>query len=131
MSDTVISTVFICPKCKYTNPSKSKFCMQCGSPLADTIRQTKKAKLSVLQSGKVFQEYIIEDEAIVGKGGDIAVGGADYAANICDIQFDGEKFLLKVGQPGVFTEANMDKTLEISSGSSFRIGDKEFRVEIE
>lgn len=130
MSDTVISTVFICPKCKYTNPSKSKFCMQCGSPLADTIKQTKKVKLSLLQNGKVEKDFAIEGKASIGKGGDISVSGADYASNICDIEFDGEKFLLKANQSGVFVEANINITLELPAGSSFKIGDKVFRVEI-
>jgi hypothetical protein len=130
MSDTVISTVFICPKCKYTNPSKSKFCMQCGSPLADTIKQTKKAKLSLLQNGKVEKEFAVEGKASLGKGGDISVSGADYAPNICEIEFDGEKIFIKANQAGVFVEANTDITVELLTGSSFKIGDILFRVEI-
>ncbi len=131
MSDTVISSVFICPKCKYTNPSKSKFCMQCGSPLlSDAAKNVKKARISALENGKVQQEFAVTEKSRLGKGADISVKGADFSENICEFKFDGEKILLHVLSDGVFIKANINNTLELVSGTELKIGDKVFRVEI-
>ena len=67
MSDTIISSVILCPNpmCKYTNPLKSKFCMQCGSPLADAANDGKKVKIVVLENQKVLQEFSLADKSIV------------------------------------------------------------------
>ena len=105
--------------------------MQCGSALADTVTLTKKGKLSLLNNGKVEKEFILQGKTSLGKGGTISVSGADYAPNICELDFNGGKFFLKPLLNGVFIEANTNESLEIPIGSSFRIGDIIFRVEIE
>ncbi|MBK6605708.1 MAG: hypothetical protein IPG24_09555 [Leptospiraceae bacterium] len=132
MSETIISSVILCPNpmCKYTNPLKSKFCMQCGSPLADAANDGKKVKIVVLENQKVLQEFSLTDKSIVGKSGDISVKGADFSENICEFKMDGEKVFLNVMSENVFVKANINKTLELVSGTEIKIGDKTFRVEM-
>ncbi len=130
MSETIISSVIICPKCKYTNPGKSKFCMQCGSPLADVVKNEKMAKLVLLDKGKSSQEFIINKKTILGKSGDIDVSGADFSKSICEFSLVGDKLSIKILQDGVFLKVNSGNTLELETGSELKIGDRIFRVEI-
>lgn len=131
MSETVISSVFICPKCKYTNPSKSKFCMQCGNPLSsENTNTSKKPKLILIENGKPKKEILISDNEKIGKGNDIDIKGSNFSENICEIKIDGEKIFLNILVDEVFIKANANKPLELSSGSEIKIGDNTFRVEI-
>lgn len=129
MSDTIISSVIICPKCKYTNPSKSKFCMQCGSPLEDSVKTAKSMKLVLVGSKKEMQEFPIEKKTSLGKGADISLKGADFSNNICEISPHGDMLSLKVLEDGVFIKVKIGENLELAPGSELRIGDKLFRVE--
>ena len=131
MSETVISSVFICPKCKYTNPSKSKFCMQCGNPLSSENTNTaKKPKIVLVENGKPKKDFLLSEKVKIGKGNDIDIKGSDFSESICEIKIEGEKILLNVLVDGVFIKANTNKPLELNSGSEIRIGDNLFRVEI-
>ena len=131
MSDTIISSVFLCPKCKYTNPIKSKFCMQCGSSLSEVEKNAKKARIVVLENESVLQEFSLTDKSIIGKTGDISIEGADFSENICEFTMDGGKVFLNITSENVFVRANINKALELPSGSEIKIGDKTFRVEIQ
>lgn len=131
MSETVISSVFICPKCKYTNPSKSKFCMQCGNPLSDAAKQTKKPKLLLLNNSNVESEFVIDAKSVLGKGGDISVKGADFAGNICEFKVEGDRLILQAFTEDVFLQANKNKPLELAHGTILKIGDKIFKVDIQ
>lgn len=131
MSETVISSVFICPKCKYTNPSKSKFCMQCGNPLSSENTNTpKKPKIVLVENGKPKKDFLLSDKVKIGKGNDIDIKGSNFSENICEIKIEGEKIFLNVSEDGVFIKANTNIPLELNSGSEIRIGDNIFRVEI-
>jgi hypothetical protein len=131
MSETVISSVFICPKCKYTNPSKSKFCMQCGNPLSSENTNTaKKPKIVLVENGKPKKDFLLSEKVKIGKGNDIDIKGSDFSENICEIKIEGEKIFLNVLVDEVFIKANTNKPLELNSGSEIRIGDNLFRVEI-
>lgn len=131
MSETVISSVFICPKCKYTNPSKSKFCMQCGNPLSSENTNTaKKPKIVLVENGKPKKDFLLSEKVKIGKGNDIDIKGSDFSESICEIKIEGEKIFLNVLVDGVFIKANTNKPLELNSGSEIRIGDNLFRVEI-
>jgi RNA polymerase subunit RPABC4/transcription elongation factor Spt4 len=129
MSDTVISSVFICPKCKYTNPNKSRFCMQCGTSLADTSKESQLAKLIQKEKGKVVKEFPITEKTTLGKGGDISIEGADFSKNICEFKLEKDKLILKVLADGVFLKVNPDQTLDLEKGAELKIGDKTFSVE--
>jgi|JI10StandDraft_1071094.scaffolds.fasta_scaffold00776_7 hypothetical protein len=131
MSETVISSVFICPKCKYTNPSKSKFCMQCGNPLSsENTNIAKKPKIVLVENGKPKKDFLLSEKVKIGKGNDIDIKGSDFSENICEIKIEGEKIFLNVLVDEVFIKANTNKPLELNSGSEIRIGDNLFRVEI-
>jgi len=104
--------------------------MQCGSPLADAANDGKKVKIVVLEDQSVLQEFFLTDKSIVGKSGDISVKGADFSENICEFKIDGEKVFLNVMSENVFVKANINKTLELVSGTEIKIGDKTFRVEM-
>ena len=43
---------------------------------------------------------------------------------------DGEKVFLNITSENVFVKANINKTLELVSGTEIKIGDKTFRVEM-
>jgi len=90
----------------------------------------KKVKIVVLENQKVLQEFSLADKSIVGKGGDIAIKGADFSENICEFKMDGEKVFLNITSENVFVKANINKTLELVSGTEIKIGDKTFRVEM-
>ena len=129
MSETVISSVFICPKCKYTNPSKSKFCMQCGTPLAGSSKESKTGKIILVEKGVPKKEFPISEKLVVGKENDIAIEGADFAKNICEFNLVNDKMTMKIFKEGVYLKVATDSTIELQNGSELIIGNRVFRVE--
>ncbi|MBK8394121.1 MAG: zinc ribbon domain-containing protein [Leptospiraceae bacterium] len=129
MSDTVISSVFICPKCKYTNPQKSKFCMQCGTPLSNISNPSQTGKLILIENGSDTNEFSITEKTILGKGNDISVEGADFSKNICEFHLSNGKLQIKTFQNGVYLKLNEGASVSLESGSELKIGNKHFRVE--
>lgn len=129
MSETVISSVFICPKCKYTNPSKSKFCMQCGTPLSGTSKEIKTGKIILVEKGVPKKEFSISEKLVIGKENDISIEGADFAKNICEFNLSNDTMSIKILKDGVYLKVATDSTIELQNGSELIVGNKIFRVE--
>ena len=106
--------------------------MQCGNPLSqDNATNVKKVQLNLIENNKTIKEFSISDKSKIGKGNDIDLKGADFSENICEFKFEGDKIFLHVLADGVFVKANVNKALEVSSGSELKIGDKTFKIEIQ
>lgn len=76
-----------CPKCKTKNPDKSKFCMECATPLPGVIEATYTKTVKADDKGLIPETLIAEKYKIIevlGKG-----GMSIYLQIIC-------KFLIKL-----------------------------------
>jgi zinc-ribbon domain len=133
MSDTVISNVELCPKCRYANPAGSKFCMQCGAKFSATEQGSKKYKLTVSNSsdkGKKSEEYTLSGSASIGKKGDIPLKLKSGGDIVCEIKIEGDKVYIQSTQSGdVYIKIQKDKPVELPIGSEFTIEDYNFKLE--
>jgi len=105
--------------------------MQCGSPLSDATKQTKKPKLILLNDSKVEKEFTIESKSIIGKGGDISVDGANFKDNLAELKLDGDRLVLTAMSNDVFMQIAANKPLELANGTILKIGDKVFKVDLQ
>jgi len=95
----------ICPKCQHDNPSDSKYCKECATPLPSSenieVTATIETPKEELTTGAIFAgRYQIIEE--LGKGG----MGRVYKANDTDIK---EKVAIKLIKPEISTDK---KTIE-------------------
>lgn len=133
MGNTVISSVKVCQSCKYTNPEKSKFCMQCGSPLTQSGEASKKVKLIQVDSGKEIA--VIEFDSVINIGkttGDVKIKSLNGTGAACELALKGDMVTITSAgnENKLFIEAEPGKSIDLSSGKEFILGNTRFKVEL-
>ncbi|MCB1157697.1 MAG: zinc ribbon domain-containing protein [Leptospiraceae bacterium] len=124
-----MATVFFnkpstCPSCKYIVSEGSKFCTQCGSPLATQ-------KTFKLIDIATQEEFIIKDNDTLGTTGDIPLSEKNLAEKA--VQFSIQKEVLKLKSlsehSGVFIELPINTEYELKKNMFIKIGDRVFRFD--
>jgi hypothetical protein len=129
MSDTIISSMNLCPKCKNASPEGSKFCMQCGTPLQVSIKQKSIKLLQTDSSGKSKKEILI-DSVYKFNDSESDFTGFKSKSNDVEIKIDNGKILIKDnGSSGVYLKLNKADYQEIIIGQEFFIDGHFFKVE--
>ena len=127
MSDTIISSMVICPKCKNSSPEGSKFCMHCGASL-EGISDKKNIKLIQLNSKTKKQVLIESNYKFNDKSSDFE--GLESDSNKIEIKIDNN--LIKIidnSKSGVFLRIPPKSQVDLKSGDELYINGNLFKVE--
>ncbi|MCB1179602.1 MAG: zinc-ribbon domain-containing protein [Leptospiraceae bacterium] len=127
MSDTIISSMNVCPKCKNANPDDSKFCMHCGSPITKT-KSNKKLTISQIEKGKKGKSVEWESSFSFSKDGGDFKGINPEETNV-ELKDENGKILLKSKSSEVYLKVEDGKFVEVSPGQEVLINGKTFLVE--
>ncbi|MDX1961282.1 MAG: zinc ribbon domain-containing protein [Leptospiraceae bacterium] len=129
MSNTIISSMDLCPKCKNANPEGSKFCMQCGTHLTVFNEQKSVKLIQIDSSGKPKKEVLIDSSYEFNKNPS-DFDGFDSRKNKIEIKIENGKILLKDnGSTGIYLKLISSDNIELHLGQEIYIDGNFFKVE--
>lgn len=129
MNETIFSSINACPNCKYTNPEKAKFCMQCGKPIESTEDKSHRILKIFDENGALLSETKFNSDLELGGKSGLKIPGQPKEEMIGKLTYEGKKFFLTPEiDSKVYVEATNSKQIEISIGQGFIINGNLFVI---